>query len=336
MEKAKFNFAKLLPDVDNVKLIFFMAVVFVLMTAFNPGKFLSPGNFLSMSFQFPELGIISVGMMMAMLTGGIDLSMVGIANLSSVVAGMLMASGVFGSDFFGVLVSILVAMLIGGVCGIFNGFCISKIGIPPILVTLGSMQIFTGIAVVVTEGTAVLGFPAVFSEVGNGSLFGFIPYPLLIFVVIAIIFTVVLNRSGFGYKIYMMGSNPTASKFSGLKNDTIIIKTYALVGVLASIAGIVLISRTNSAKADYGSSYILQAIIVSVMGGVDPKGGFGTISGVILSLITLQFLSSGLNMMDISNFFKDFIWGITLILVMIVNYYLRTTGLAQKLRDLKA
>jgi simple sugar transport system permease protein len=311
-------------DTDLVRLFIIMIMVVLLMGLSKPGTFLTLDNFSSMAFQFPEFGIIALAMMLSMISGGIDLSIVGIANLSGVIASLIMvkfipADASIGYILLMILVALVASLLVGMLCGLFNGFAIAKIGIPPILVTLGTMQLFTGIAIIITSGRAVLGLPEIFSDIGNGSI-GIFPVPLFIFIVFTTIIAVVLYKTSFGLKLYMMGTNPTASRFSGINNVRILLQTYGLSGILSAVAGILIVAHTNSAKADYGTSYILQAVLVAVMGGVNPNGGFGKISGIIMAILTLQFLSSGLNMFHVSNFLRDFIWGSVLLLVMVINF----------------
>ncbi|HHY46486.1 MAG TPA: ABC transporter permease [Firmicutes bacterium] len=311
-------------DNNLVLLIAIMVTSFVLMASLRPDRFLTLDNFDSMAYQFPEFGIMSIAMMLTMLTGGIDLSIVGMANLSGVFAALAMArfipEGTTSVQLvFYILGAVILSLATGLACGLVNGLLISRIGIPPILATLGTMQLFTGIAIIITKGYAVFGFPEQFTVLGNEALWIF-PIPFIIFVVCASACAVMLNKTSFGLKLYMMGTNPTASKFSGINNAAMLVRTYMLSGLLAAIAGLVVIARTNSAKADYGTSYTLQAILISVMGGVNPSGGFGTISGIVLAVLTLQFLSSGFNMLRFSNFFKDFVWGATLLAVMVMNY----------------
>jgi len=311
-------------DSNLVRLFIIMVIIFIFMSILKPNPFLTLGNFSSMAFQIPEFGIMAIAMMTAMLTGGIDLSIVGIANLSGILSALILvklvpADASIGYQIMIIIFAIFVAIIIGVICGLFNGFAVSKIGIPPILATLGTMQLFMGTAIVITEGKAVLGFPESFSVIGNGEI-GPIPVPMIFFVVIAALFSILFNKTQFGIKLYMMGTNPTASRFSGINNTVMLIKTYLLSGVLAAVAGLIVIARTNSAKADYGTSYTLQAVLVAVMGGVNPSGGFGKILGIVMAMLTLQFLSSGFNAMHFSNFFKDFTWGLVLIVVMVVNY----------------
>lgn len=302
--------------------------ILALMTVLNPGLFLTVDNFKSMSYQFPEFGLLAMAIMIAMLTGGIDLSTVGIANLSGVFAALVMTRLIPQGAGVGLTIGMigfaaLLAVLTGAICGIFNGFLIGKLRIPAILATLGTMQLYTGISIVITRGYAVLGFPEAFLFVGNGTI-GPVPVPLIVFVIFAALFALLLNRTAFGFELYLMGTNPTASKFSGINNIRMTVKTYLFSGLLSALAGLMIIARTNSAKADYGASYTLQAIVVAVMGGIDPAGGFGTVAGLVLAMLSLQFLSSGFNMLRLggsfSNYFRELIWGAVLLLVMVVNY----------------
>ncbi len=320
------NFRNYLGHDENLlRLLLITIAIFAVMSALNPELFLTVRNFSSMSFQFPEYGILAIGMMLTMITGGIDLSMVGIANLSAILASFVLTKlipegGGGGVSGLLILAAIALSLLTGVACGLLNGFFIARIGITPILATLGTMQLYTGIAIVMTKGAAIYGFPDAFTGIGNGSLWA-IPIPLFIFALIALFFALVLNKTAYGNKAYLLGTNVTAARFSGIHNARVLIETYALSGLLSALAGIIMVARTNSAKADYGTSYTLQVILIAVLGGVNPNGGFGTIGGVSLAILSLQFLSSGFNMLRFSNFFKQFIWGAVLILVMVINYY---------------
>jgi simple sugar transport system permease protein len=193
--------------------------------------------------------------------------------------------------------------------------------IPAILATLGTQQLFTGFAIVMTEGRPLSRLPILYSQIGNTELFGLLPVPFILYVLVAVAIGVVLGRTSFGLKLYLVGTNPKAAIYAGLENTRILIGTYMLSGLLSSIAGLIMMARANSAKADYGAAYTLQCVLIAVLGGVDPNGGFGTIRGVTLAVFILQFLSSGLNMFEhISNFYRDVIWGGVLILALIFNW----------------
>lgn len=314
-------------DDNLLRLIMVLIGVFVIMSLLRPSLFLRGDNFISMAYQFPEFGIMSIAMMLCMLTGGVDLSIVGVANLSAILCGVMLARVVPedaspGFTALMILLGVLMAVVVGLLCGVFNGVVISKIGIAPILATLGSMQLFTGIALVVTKGKTVTGLPIMYSKLGNAAVGGIIPVPLIIFSICAVAVSIMLSKASFGIKIYLMGTNPTASKFSGIRNTVITIRTYMYSGILASVAGLIMMARTNSARADFGSSYTLLTVLIAVLGGVNPNGGFGTVGGVTVAVLILQFLSSGFNMFPfISNFIKDLIWGLVLIVVMVINYF---------------
>jgi simple sugar transport system permease protein len=128
-----------------------------------------------------------------------------------------------------------------------------------------------------------------------------------------------LSRTAFGLKVQMFGANPLAARFAAIDVTGLLIRVYVLSGIFAAIAGMVVMSRANSAKADYGSSYLLLAVLIAVLGGVNPYGGYGKVIGVVLAVLSMQFLSSGLNMLQVSNFARELIWGALLIFVMIVN-----------------
>lgn len=297
-------------------------VIFAGMSFLAPDRFLSVQNVTSMAFQFPEFAILALAMTITMLTGGIDLSVVGIANLSAIVAALILtrfATGTTGTD--AVLWLALALAAAGGtglVAGLFNGVAVAVFGLPAILATLGSGLIFTGIAIALTGGSAVMGFPAAAAWLGNATLGG-VPVPLLLFALLAGGLAFVLARTGFGLKVQMYGTNPLAAHFAGVDVTRLLVRVYAVSGVLAAIAGLVVMSRANSAKADYGSSYLLLAVLIAVLGGVNPYGGYGRVIGVVLAVLSMQFLSSGLNMLGVSNFARELIWGALLLVVMVVN-----------------
>ena len=307
----------------EARLAVIAVVVFVVMALLSPDKFLSAQNMTSMAFQFPEFAILALAMTLTMLTGGIDLSVVGIANLSAIVAATILTTfagtGATGGDaLMWWAVAFAAALAVGAVAGLFNGIAIALFGLPPILATLGSGLIFTGFAVAITGGSAVMGFPVIVAWLGNGTALG-IPVPLILFAVLALALSLLLTRTAFGLRVQMFGANPLAARFAAVDITGLLIRVYVMSGVFAAIAGMVVMSRANSAKADYGSSYLLLAVLIAVLGGVNPYGGYGRVIGVVLAVLSMQFLSSGLNMLGVSNFARELIWGVLLIFVMIVN-----------------
>lgn len=314
-------------DNNILQLIAITVLIFIAMSALNPEKFLRFYNFESITYMFPELGLLSIAMMIAMLTGGIDLSVVGIANLSGILAGTFFHAVLTRQQMTTdpalpqVLIGIAIALGTGLVAGALNGLLIARMKITPILATMGTGQLFTGLALVITGGPAIAGFPGNWAFVGNGSLFG-LAVPFLIFLAVAVLIAFVLSRTVFGVNLMLIGTNPKAALFAGLRTSRMIFFSYVTTGVLASLAGIILSGRTNAAKADYGTSYLLQAVLIAVLGGTNPAGGRGTVLGVSIAVLALMLLSSGFQMMRFSIHLIDFIWGAFLLLVIAINTYL--------------
>ncbi len=309
---------------NNNILFLFLAGTFILMSLLLPDKFLTLQNFQSMGSQIPEFGLLALAMMLAMLSGGIDLSVVAIANLSGIVAAIcmkaLVASSTWGAESIAILlIAIAVALGISLVCGLINGLLISWVGISPIIATLGTMALYEGIGIIITSSRGIVGFPDSFVFLGNGSLWIF-PMPFLIFASAVIVFALFLNKSIFGRNVKMLGANAVAARFSGLDISGTLTRVYLLSGALSGISALIMMSRSNSAKSGYGSSYLLLSILIAVLGGVDPSGGFGTVTGLVMGIVVLQFLSSGFNILAFSPFTQNVIRGGILLLVMIIGY----------------
>lgn len=307
-------------DTNLLQLLLLTVLIFAGMAALNPDRFLRPYVFESLTFTAPELGLLAIAMMVAMLTGGIDLSVIGIANLSCILAGLFFhaVGAARGPELVNlpwplVASGIAIALGTGLVAGAVNGFLITRGRVTPILATIGTGQVFTGLCLVLTGGPAVVGFPALWGRIGNGTAFG-IAVPLIVFLLVAAAVWFVLSRTAFGIELSLIGTNPRAAAFAGLRTGQRVFFSYVLTGVLASVAGILLSGRTNAAKSDYGVSYLLQAVLISVLAGTNPAGGRGSVVGVGLALVALMLLSSGLQMMRFSSFLVDLVWGCFLLL----------------------
>ena len=314
-------------DTHLTRLVIILILVFAFFSIIKTGTFLNLRTWQSMAIQFPEFGLMALGVMLTMMTGGIDLSVVGIANMTSIGAAVLMLSMApkgagAGTVAVAIAVAVAFSLVAGAVAGALNGFLVAKVNIPPILVTLGTLELFGGIAIIITAGKPVSGLPAAWGEVFAGRVGGVVPVPLIVFIVAAIIVGLVLNKTSFGTKIRMLGTNSTAARFSGLNTTSLLVRTYMFSGLWAALAGLVMLANYNSAKADYGSTYTLLTVLIVVLGGVDPNGGSGKLMGVVLAIVILQILSSGLNMFPtISNFYRPLIWGGVLLAVMVANYF---------------
>jgi len=311
---------------ENLVLLAIVAGVILLMWLLNGSDFMNLGNFQSMASQLPELGILSIAMMITMLTAGINLSIIATANLSGIVMAMILTQTIppenTGPGGIGlVLLAIVAGLITSALIGLLNGYLVAYLEISPILATLGTMSLVSGLAVGITKGYVISGMPQAMLSIGSGSFLG-IPLPMWIFIAGVLILSVILRQTPLGTRIYMLGSNPTACFYSGVNNLQVLMRTYLISGLYSGLAAIIMIARFNSAKADYGESYLLLTVLVSVLGGVSAAGGFGRVSGLVLALIILQVISSGLNLMGVNTFLTLALWGSVLIAVMVIQYFL--------------
>ena len=303
------------------QLNFLLAVnvlVVLVATWVSHGQFVSLDNLQSMGGQLPELGLLALGIMLSMVSGngGIDLSGVGLANLSGMVAALIVPKFIGGDDspmlYTGVFCVIVICM--GAIGGFINGVVIARLRLTPILCTLGTQLLFTGCAVVLSNGASVhVDYVEPLSDIGNGTWFQ-VPISFVIFIAAVVVLGWLLRRSPFGLRLYLMGTNPRAAFYTGIPRARMLILTYTMCGVLASLAGLISVTHTSSAKWDYGNSYLLIAILIAVMGGVNPAGGYGRIICVFFAATVLQFLSSLFNLLGVSQFFGDCAWGFLLLL----------------------
>jgi simple sugar transport system permease protein len=303
------------------QLNFLLAVnvlVVLVATWVSQGQFVSLDNLQSMGGQLPELGLLALGIMLSMVSGngGIDLSGVGLANLSGMVAALIVPKFISGDDSPALYTSVFCAIVVvmGLIGGFINGVVIARLRLTPILCTLGTQLLFTGAAVVLSNGASVhVDYVEPLSDIGNGTWFQ-VPVSFVIFIAAVVVLGWVLRRSPFGLRLYLMGTNPKAAFYTGIPRARMLILTYTMCGVLASLAGLISVTHTSSAKWDYGNSYLLIAILIAVMGGVNPAGGYGRIVCVFFAATVLQFLSSLFNLLGVSQFFGDCAWGFLLLL----------------------
>ncbi|TCL04332.1 MULTISPECIES: ABC transporter permease [Sodalis] len=305
---------------ENASLYLVLAAVFLLMYSLNGAKFLSVQNFSSMAYQLPIVGFLSLGMMISMLSGGINLSIIATTNLNGIVIalflqsfapqGMKLASG----EMIALAIALGLAACV--LVGVINGLLIALLKIPDILVTLGTMTLISGLNVVFTKGYTITGFPAGLVNIGNGQSFG-VPNSLFLFVAAAIVASVILNKTRFGFNLYMMGSNPVAARFSNISIVKVTVIQYVLSSCFAALTALVMIGQLNSVKASYADSYLLVAVLAAFLGKVSPFGGFGRVSGVVLAVIILQLISSGLNLMRLDPFMITATWGGIIIIIVL-------------------
>ena len=282
------------------------------------GEFIGIDNLQSMGSQLPEIALLALGIMLSMLSGngGIDLSGVGLANLSGMIAALVVPKFVSGDDSPELYTALFCVIVVGMglVGGLLNGLIIARLGLTPILSTLGTSLLFTGIAVALSNGASVhVDYVDPLSNIGNGTWFQ-VPISLIILMAVVVLLGWVLKRTPFGLRLYLMGTNQRAAFYAGIPHKRMLISTYTMCGVLASLAGLVSVTHTLTARWDYGNSYLLISILIAVMGGVDPVGGYGRLICVFFAATVLQFLSSLFNLLNVSQFFGDCAWGFLLLL----------------------
>lgn len=318
---------------NELILLLILLIVVVFMGILSPDKFFTGNNLKTMAYQMPEFGLIALGMMAAILTGGINLSIVTTATLSGIAAAYVLGSEfTHANPVLGIILAIVVCMAVAVATGVFNGFFIAYVGVAAMLVTLGSMTLFQGIGLNVTKGGSLSGFPAEFMKIGNGEVLG-IPISLLIYVVAAIISYLMLQRSNWGTKVYMTGCNEVATRFSGINTKKTLMKVYIFSSMMAGVAGLVLTSRYNSAKVDYGSSYMMQSVSAVVLGGTSINGGHGTVAGTVIAVAIIQVVSTGLNLFGMSRYIIDIIIGAILIGVLAVRFFSSKYSSAKMIKE---
>ncbi|MBM7343965.1 ABC transporter permease [Pantoea coffeiphila] len=303
---------KVLPGDRIIRLqLLMIAIVLVLFSLTLGSRFFSSGNFQSIAGQLPVLGLLALGMGVTMLTGGINLSIIASANACSLVMAAIIVAHPDQPAWLAI--GLLAGLLLAVAIGVLNGVLIAIIGVSPILATLGTMTLIAGLNILLTNGAVISGFPPVIQAIGNSSLAG-IPLSLLLFLAVAALLWLLLERTTLGRSILLLGSNLQATRFSGVNTTRVLITVYVLSALMSWGAALLMMSMFNSAKAGYGESWLLVTILASVLGGINPDGGFGRVIGLVLALIVLQMLESGLNLLGVSSYLTMALWGGVLIL----------------------
>lgn len=289
-----------------------LIIISVILSVMN-SDFLTMNNILNVFRQVSINALIAFGMTFVILTGGIDLSVGSILALSGALTAGLMTAGIAP------MLAVVLGVLLGAVMGAVNGFIISKGKVAPFIATLATMTIFRGLTLVYTEGRPITGFGSdTFSLLGSGYLF-FIPIPVIWMVIVFAILYFILKKTAFGRRVYAIGGNEEASILSGIKVDKIKIMIYTISGLLAALAGIILTSRLNSAQANAGVGYELDAIAAVVLGGTSLSGGRGWIFGTLIGAMIIGVLNNGLNLLEVSSFYQQVVKGSVILLAVLLD-----------------
>lgn len=296
----------------NLRLFALLAALAITFGLLVGDRLFGPLGLRSMAYQLPELGLLSLAMMVALLSGGLDLSIIATANLSALAVAAVLKSAPGDTGSAALLAveagAILAGLGTAAVVGTLNGFLVGYLRVSPILATLGTMTLVKGLSVGLTHGSVISGFPPGIVFLGNGSVFG-VPMPLILFGAVALPLGLVLVRTPFGVITALMGSNQTAVRFSGIDTRAALLRVYLLSALVASTAGLIMMARFDSANAAYGESYLLVTILACVLGGVSPTGGFGRVGGLVIALVILQMISTACVLLDLSQFLTLALWG---------------------------
>ena len=304
---------------ESVVLIIVLIIIIALFGQLTP-QFLTFGNFDSIAFQLPVLGLLTLAMLAPILSGGLNLAIVYTANLSGLtLAWVLIQAGGADAGVWAFVVGSVAAIAVGATAGCVMGLVIAYVGAHPILVSLAMMIFLRGLGEFLTRGGDISGFPDFLQPIGHGLVFG-IPIPLLIFLGVAALWHIVLSRTRHGFAVYMIGSNIQASEYSGVHTRRTLTLIYTLSGVLCAIAGILMLTRFNSVRVGHGEALLLITVLACFLGGVDPFGGFGRVFPVVIALVILQVLSSGLNLIGANQHLSTAVWGLFLIGIMIIRH----------------
>jgi simple sugar transport system permease protein len=303
-----------------------LALLFVLAVFFSvvePATFPRGTTLQAITFQLPELGLLSLAMAIPLISGGINLAIISTANLS----GLLMAwilTAVMPPDVIGaelawwLLLALLAGFALCAVVGLVTGLLVAHVGVHPILVTLGTMTLLHGIGIYFTRGRTLSGFPEPLIAIANETVLG-IPISFLLFTLVAVAVHVFLTRTALGIRIHMTGSNSEATRYSGVDTRRVLVWVYLLSSLLCWLAAVVMMARFNAAGADIAQFYLLITILAAILGGIDPYGGFGRIAGLFVALIILQVIASGFNIMGLSPHLALTSWGLMLLLVIAIK-----------------
>lgn len=300
-------------------LLFLLLVAF---TAFVP-NFLSASTLQSFMYQLPLLGLLSLAMVVPLISGGLNLAIIATTNQCALLMVWIMRSMIAadsgGAATLGVICLAMAAgFLLCLVIGFVTGALVAYTGVHPILVTLGTKSLIDGISIYLTRGMALSGLPEMFTRASSSTLFG-IPLVFLLTIGVAILIGTILRHTIFGVACAMIGSNPEATRYSAVDTRRVLVGVYVMSSLTCFVAALVMLATFNTASADYAQSYLLVTILAAVLGGVDPFGGFGTVTGLMLALSILQVISSGFNQFGLSNYLTVAIWGAILIVVVMVQ-----------------
>jgi len=280
-------------------------------------NFLDPYNLADSTFNFSEKALIALPIALLIIVREIDISVAGILAVASVAMGAANAHGVPAPGLAAI------GVLVGGLCGALNAVLVTRFAIPSIVVTIGTMSLFRGIALVVLGDQAYTGYPEGLSDWGQGYFFGVIPRSFVILLLAAAAFAAVLHGSAWGRRIFAIGSNPMAAKYSGIPVDRYRFALFVVTGLMAGLAAVLLTGRIGSTRPNIALGWELEAITMVILGGVSIAGGSGTIGGVMLAVLTLGMVTYGLGLANVPGILMTIVIGALLLVTITVPALMR-------------
>jgi len=292
--------------------------IFLLNTQASP-YFLDPWNLSDATFNFTEKAMIAFAMALVIISGEIDLSVASIIALVSTCMGFAVQLG------FDTPALILIALAVGATCGAFNGYLVAVIGLPSIVVTIGTLSLFRGIAYIVLGDQAYSGYPDSFAFFGQGYVWWVITFEMVLFIVIAFLFYLLLHRTSFGRSTRAIGNNPTAALFSGIRVSRVKFILFVLTGILSAVAAVCLTSRLGSTRPSIAVGWELEIVTMVVLGGVNILGGSGSIPGVVIAAVVMGMVTFGLGLLNVPGIVMSIFIGLLLIGVIALPIVIQRT-----------
>ncbi len=287
------------------------------MNSFASPYFLNAWNLSDATFNFTEKAMIAFAMAMLIIAGDIDLSVASIIALASTAMGLAMTAGA------GVPVLVIVGITTGVICGIVNGVLVAGLGLPSIVVTIGTMSLFRGIAFIVLGDKAFTGYPPGLAFFGQGYVWWVFSFELVLFAVLALVYWGLLHRTSFGRAVYAIGNNAAAAQFSGIRVDRVRFVLFLLTGLMSGIAAVCLTSRLGSTRPSIATGWELEVVTMVVLGGVSILGGSGSIAGVVLAALVMGMVTFGFGLLNVPGIVMSIFLGALLIGVIAVPRLLR-------------
>jgi rhamnose transport system permease protein len=281
-------------------------LIFVANTQASP-YFLDPWNLSDATFNFTEKAMIAFAMALLIIAGEIDLSVAGIIALASTAMGWALQFGL------GTPGLVMIGLTVGLACGAVNGALVTRLGLPSIVVTIGTMSLFRGISYIVLGDQAFNGYPDSFAWLGRGYVVWVISFELVLFAVFALIYGIVLHRTNFGRHVVTIGNNPTAARFSGIRVERVKMVLFLLTGLMSGIAAVCLTARLGSTRPSIASAWELEVVTMVVLGGVSILGGQGSIPGVVLAALVMGMVTFGLGLLNVPGIVMSIFIGALLI-----------------------